>query len=119
MRDGRLRSRKFLNAESFLKEMMQTCGDTMPSPEGTNAFGDTHRKILPYETVKSLYREYQWQCEISKTHPDEIAKETLFLKVFNSLKDEIRLLGCKGDDYFINYFILPQVLIIIYLFVFQ
>ena len=93
---GKRKSRKFINAEVFLRLMMQIYGDTMPTSEGTNSAGDKERKILPYESLKSLYQEYLWQSAIDKTHPDEIAKKTLFAKVYTSLKDEIRLLGCKG-----------------------
>ena len=96
MGHGRRKSRKFINAEVFLRLMMQIYGDTMPTSEGTNSAGDKERKILPYESLKSLYQEYLWQSAIEKTHPDEIAKKTLFAKVYQSLKDEIRLLGCKG-----------------------
>lgn len=93
---GKKRSVKYLNAESFLREMMEIYGDTMPTLEGTNATGEKQRKILPYETIKSLHREYIWQRTIEKVHPSEIAKKTCFTKVFLSMKDEIRLLGCKG-----------------------
>lgn len=93
---GKRKSRKWINAEVFLRLMMQIYGDTMPTSEGTDSTTNKERKILPYETKKSLYKEYMWQCEADRTHPTEIAKETLFNKVFTSMKDEIRLLGCKG-----------------------
>ena len=93
---GRKKSLKYVNAEAFLRDMMEIYGDTMPTSEGTNSTGDKQRKILPYETVKSLHREYLWQCSIEKTHPKLIARKTCFAKVFLSLQDEIRLLGCKG-----------------------
>ncbi len=93
---GRQISRKFNDAELFLRKLMMLYGDTMPTAEGTNATGTKHRKILPYESRNALWREYTWTSEIEKTHPDDIAKKTLFYKVFASLKDEVRLLGCKG-----------------------
>ena len=92
---GRRKSRKYCNAEVFLRLMMKIYGDTMPTFEGTSST-DKVRKVLPYETKKSLYREYLWQCSVDFTHPDDIAKKTLFYEVFKALKDEIRLLGCKG-----------------------
>ena len=100
--EGRKKSRKFINAEVFLRLMMQIYGDTMPTTEGTSSDGDKERKILPYESLKSLYQEYRWQCSIEKTHPDDIAKKTLFVKVYKSMKDEIRLLGCKGIFIYYN-----------------
>ena len=93
---GKRKSRKWINAEVFFRLMMEIYGDAMPTAEGVSAAGNRLRKILPYESKKSLYREYLWQCQINRTHPTEIAKATLFTRVFKSLKDEIRLLGCKG-----------------------
>ena len=93
---GKRKSRKWINAEVFFRLMMEVYGDAMPTAEGVSTTGGKLRKILPYESKKSLYREYLWQCQINKTHPTEIAKATLCAKVFKSLKDEIRLLGCKG-----------------------
>ena len=79
--------------------MMKVYGDTMPTVKGTSATSNKERKILPYETKKSLYREYRWQCALDHTHPDDIAKKTVFYEVFKDLKDEIRLLGCKGKTF--------------------
>ena len=96
LRVGRKKSRKWVNAEVFFRFMMQIYGDAMPTSEGTGSTTNKIRKILPYESKKSLYTEYIWQCQVDRTHPTEIAKKTLFVKVYKSLKDEIRLLGCKG-----------------------
>jgi len=96
IRNGKRVSRKWVNAEEYLRDMMTIYGDTMPTEEGTNATGDKSRKILPYETAKAIHRECLWQCSINRTPPNEIAQKTLFAKVFASMKDEIRLLGCKG-----------------------
>ena len=93
---GKRKSRKWISAEVFFRFMMEIYGDAIPTAEGTSSSGTSIRKILPYESKKSLYREYIWQCEMNNTHPSEIAKQTLFHKVYNSLKDEVRLLGCKG-----------------------
>ena len=93
---GRRKSRKWVNAESFIRFMMELYGDTMPTAEGTSGATAKARKIVPYETKKALFKEYSWQCTIDRTHPDDIAKKTLFYKVYVSLKDEVRLLGCKG-----------------------
>ena len=96
---GRRKSRKWINAEVFFRLMMEIYGDAMPTAEGVSTTPGKLRKILPYESKKALYQEYIWQCRINKTHPTEIAKATLFAKVFQSLKDELRLLGCKGELY--------------------
>ena len=96
LRMGRKKSRKWVNAEVFFRLMMQVYGDTMPTSEGTDSKTYKNRKILPYESKKALYTEYVWQCQVDRTHPTEIAKKSLFEKVYKSLKDEIRLLGCKG-----------------------
>ena len=78
IRIGRRKSRKWINAEVFFRLMMQVYGDAMPTAEGTDSTGRKVRKILPYESKKSLYKEYLWQCEVDRTHPTEIAKVTLF-----------------------------------------
>ena len=101
---GRKKSVKYMNAEEFLRDMMEVYGDTMPTAEGTNSTGTKQRKILPYETIKALHREYLWQRSIEKTHPKEIARKTCFAKVFQSMEDEIRLLGCKGIYTQANYY---------------
>ncbi len=78
--------------------MMQVYGDTMPTAEGISGTTAKARKIVPYETKKALYQEYLWQCRIDRTHPDDIGKKTLFYKVYAAMKDEVRLLGCKGEQ---------------------
>jgi hypothetical protein len=92
---GRQPSEKYLDAEEFLRRIMRMYGDTMPTKEGTNKDGKTVW-IVPYETQDSLYSEYMWEAKILRKLPKRIAKKTCFKKVFKSLEDEIRLLGCKG-----------------------
>ena len=92
---GKRTSEKFRDAEEFIRRIMRMYGDTMPTKEGTNKDGKTVW-IVPYETQDSLFQEYMWEAKILRKLPKKIAKKTCFKKVFKSLEDEIRLLGCKG-----------------------
>jgi hypothetical protein len=88
-------SDKLNDATTFLRRLMRLYGDTMPTKEGTNKDGKTVY-ILPYETVDNLFEEYSWDAKINRKPPAHIAQRTCFSKAYEKLKDEIRLLGCRG-----------------------
>ena len=98
-KDGRAKSAKLIDCELFIRKIMRLYGDTLPTAEGTNAEGKMVH-VIPYETVKGLYSEYLFDAELSRTDPSCIGKYTVFRKAFKILRDEIRLLGCKGGLFF-------------------
>ena len=91
-------SDKFNDCIVYLRRLMRLYGDTMPTKEGTNKDGKTVY-ILPYETVDSLFEEYSLDSKIKRKSPAHIAQRTCFSKAYESIKDEIRLLGCRGTFY--------------------
>jgi hypothetical protein len=105
--DGRKKSAKLMDAELFIRKIMQLYGDTLPTAEGTNEEGNPVY-VVPYETVKSFFVEYKFDAELNRTDPSSIARYTTFRKAFKSLSKEIRLLGCKGKIYM--FFIMFQLI---------
>ena len=94
-KDGRAKSAKLIDCELFIRKIMRLYGDMLPTAEGTNEDGKPIY-VVPYETVKSLHMEYLFDADLNRTEPSCVGKYTVFRKAFKSLKDEIRLLGCKG-----------------------
>ena len=103
-KDGRKKSAKLMDAELFIRKLMQLYGDTLPTAEGTNEEGKPVY-VVPYETVKSFFEEYKFDADLNRTDPSKIARYTTFRKAFKSLSKEIRLLGCKGKIQMITYYL--------------
>jgi len=83
------RSSKFRHAVAFVEYMSQIFSDAIPT------YGNI--KAIPFESVSELYTEYEHQCQARFTPVNLFARINTFRKAFASLKDSIRLLGCKGS----------------------
>ena len=108
---GRKKSEKYLDAELFIRKAKLLYGDTLPTAEGTNSEGKPVY-VIPYETVKSFFVEYKFDAELNRTDASKIAKYQCFRKVFKSMEDEIRLLGCKGKPSIIIYALLVHEIVV-------
>ena len=69
---------------------------------GDAAVGETHIRILPYETALELYREYvahyYREPQKVKTYFNDIGQKSTFMKAFRELKiNEIRLRRSRGS----------------------
>ena len=75
-------------------------GETMPTKESALKDGTIlNVKILPYESIKTLWNEYIAHCEIHKISEHERAELTCFTAAFKKLEraNMVRLLHCKGS----------------------
>ena len=83
------RTRKYRHAIAFIQYLAGH--DTEP----TNGI-----KVLPFESVKQLYEEYQHYCHCPLNNKSKTtAGRAIFFEAFNGLKDTVKLAGVmKGKN---------------------
>ena len=83
------RANKFRHAVSYIKYISSLFSDTCPTNSQIHA--------LPYETRRQLYDEYRHFCKTTlKLNYNAYAGKECFRQAFESVKDSIKLVGCKG-----------------------
>ena len=89
------------NASDYIKDLINIYfGETMPTKESANTQGEIKNiKILPYETVKALFLEYLFYCDIHRISEGERAGFSCFKAAYRAhwIKGDVRLLGSKGS----------------------
>lgn len=92
-------SRKVAHVTAFIVHLRDSYfGEKFATTEGAEDGKAKNVSILPYESVKQLFAEYELYCDVTKANLElDRAKLTVFRKVFKKLSDSVRLLRCKGS----------------------
>ena len=93
-------SRKVAHATAYIVHLRDSYfGEKFASSEGATKDGKVKNvSILPYESVKQLFSEYELYCDVTKAHVElDRAKISVFRRVFKKMNDSVRLLRCKGS----------------------
>ena len=71
---------KQLHVLAFLNHMKENfCGDDIVTENGATEGGEFRdTKILPYESIRQVYAEYQVRCDTEGTIPDSRAGSATF-----------------------------------------
>jgi hypothetical protein len=86
------RAGKFRHAVSYIKYISTMFSDTSPTKSNIYA--------LPYETRHQVYEEYRHFCKTTlKLNYNKFAGRETFRLAFDSLKDTIKLVGSKGNNF--------------------
>ena len=69
------------HARAYIKDIAREYADSLPAV-GDSEGASTNRRVIPYDSITSFFKEYQHYCECTRVEPETWAGKTLFREVF-------------------------------------
>jgi hypothetical protein len=97
-----MRSAKFRHCVNYITYVADLYADTCPTKEGICC--------VPYEKTEQFYHEYVQFCRSGTINKTSQGSKETFRRALKSLKDKVRLVGCKGKNVFVDIISLIQLI---------
>jgi hypothetical protein len=86
------------HASAYILEVAEYFSESLPAVPSENS--NVYIKVVPYKSVKDVFSEYQYQCDVAlpRVLESNRASYSTFLRAWNKLHDSelVKLLGGKG-----------------------